>query len=125
MNGLDFIADTNAIIYIMAGKSYTQPYTDKCLGVSVITEMELLSFPCAIPQELANITNVLNNTTIIPLTDSIKKQAILIRRLYSAKLPDAIVAATAMICGIPLLTADKGFKKINELNLQLLEPVIS
>ena len=56
------------------------------------------------------------------LTDNIKERAILIRRTYGTKLPDAIVAATAIECNVPLISADKGFRKIEELNLQLINP---
>lgn len=37
------------------------------------------------------------------------------------KLPDSIIAATAIYAEITLLTADKGFLKISELNLALYE----
>ena len=33
-----------------------------------------------------------------------------------------IVAASAIVYNLPLVTADKGFKKIKELNLLLIEP---
>jgi predicted nucleic acid-binding protein len=36
-------------------------------------------------------------------------------------LPDSIIAATSIVLEIPLLTADKGFRKINKLNLALYE----
>jgi predicted nucleic acid-binding protein len=36
-------------------------------------------------------------------------------------LPDAIVAATAIFLGIPLLTFDSNFSKIDELDFILLE----
>jgi len=39
----------------------------------------------------------------------------------SVKLPDAIVAATAIYLDLPLLTADMGFNKIPHLKLILLE----
>ena len=52
MSGIDFIADTNAIIYLLSGKPYMKQYEDARLGVSVITEMELLSFPRVTPTEL-------------------------------------------------------------------------
>ncbi|MBO5690919.1 MAG: PIN domain-containing protein, partial [Spirochaetaceae bacterium] len=44
-------------------------------------------------------------------------------RFYKIKLPDAIVAATAISYNVPLLTADKEFNKIKGLNLCLLNPI--
>ena len=46
----------------------------------------------------------------------------MLRRIYKTKLPDAIIAATAMVHGLPLITADVGFKKIEGLRLELLIP---
>ncbi len=37
------------------------------------------------------------------------------------KLPDCIVAASALYLDLPIITADKDFKKIKELNLMLYE----
>ena len=122
MSGIDFIADTNAIIYLLAGKRYMRPYWDKRIGVSVITEMELLSFPRVTASELLNLQSLLSDCLIFPLSNEIKEKAIFLRRTYGTKLPDAIVAATASVAGVPLITADKGFKKIEELSLELLMP---
>ncbi len=40
------------------------------------------------------------------------------------KLPDAIIAATAIHLQIPLITADKDFEKVEELMLYLYQPEI-
>lgn len=45
MNGIDCIADTNALIYLLSGDPCMKPYLLKRIGLSVISEMELLSFP--------------------------------------------------------------------------------
>ena len=38
-----------------------------------------------------------------------------IRKTNNLKLPDAIIAATAHYLNIPLITADKGFKTIDDI----------
>ena len=43
---------------------------------------------------------------------------------YKTKLPDAIVAASAIVNNLPLITADKGFNQIEELNLKLIVPAM-
>lgn len=73
------------------------------------------------PQELSNLQLLLSRCIIIPMDNDIKNKAILIRRAYGTKLPDAIVAATSICNHLPLLTADKGFKRIEGLDLNLLE----
>ena len=51
----------------------------------------------------------------------LKDQTIELKKQYGIKLPDYIIAATSIVYGIHLVTADKGFAKINELDLILLE----
>jgi predicted nucleic acid-binding protein len=50
-----------------------------------------------------------------------KESTILLKQKYSVKLPDAIIAATSIVYEVPLVTADKGFSKINELDVILIE----
>jgi predicted nucleic acid-binding protein len=49
------------------------------------------------------------------INQGIKGITINLRKRYSLKLPDAIVAATAIFLGILLSSADKHFGKIDEL----------
>jgi predicted nucleic acid-binding protein len=56
---------------------------------------------------------------IVDITEEIKKHTILIRQKHQIKLPDSIIAGTAMFLEIPLLTGDKGFSKITSLNIAL------
>ena len=123
MNGIDFVADTNALLYVFKKDLCMLPYLHSAIGVSVITEMELLSFKGISQEEESFFKRILARCDVIPLNTAVKERAISVRRTYGTKLPDSIVAATALELGIPLITADKGFKKITELDLRLLEPV--
>ena len=49
----------------------------------------------------------------------IKEITIEIRRRYRLKVPDAIIAASAFYAKLPLLTADKGFQKLEEVDVVL------
>ena len=46
------------------------------------------------------------------------------KRLLNRAFPDAIVAASAIVNNLPLITADKGFNQIEELNLKLIVPAM-
>lgn len=46
-----------------------------------------------------------------------KELAISLRKKYSLKIPDLIIAATAISMDIPLVTTDTGFKQITELEI--------
>jgi predicted nucleic acid-binding protein len=122
MSGIDYLADTNALIYLLAGNECMKPYLDKRLAVSVISYMEILSFSGIDSEEEKNIREFLDNCIIIGIEDGIREKTISIRRERKVKLPDSIIAATAILYGIPLLTADVGFNKIVDLNVVELKP---
>lgn len=58
---------------------------------------------------------------MVSIDEEIKTRAIQIKKIYNLKLPDAIVAATSLIMNQPILTADKDFKKVKDLNLVFYE----
>lgn len=122
MDGTKYVLDTNAILYLLDGKKCMDPYKNEDLYVSVITKMELLSFPDITDFESQRLEGFLGECTMVPIEENIEKFSIEIRRKYRTKLPDTIVAATAIALNYPLVTADKGFRKIEELDLHLIEP---
>ena len=79
----------------------------KCF-ISVITRMEILANPKQTAQTLRKAENFLQGIYVIPLTDEIERIAVEIRRSGSPrpKLPDAIVAATAIAFNAELVTQD-------------------
>ena len=99
-------------------KSYLASY----IGLSVISEIELLSFPEITSFEEQQIHSFIKDCTVLFLTENVKNKTIALRRSYKVKLPDAIIAATAIENNLQLITADKGFKQIAELDLALIEP---
>jgi predicted nucleic acid-binding protein len=121
MNGISYLADTNCFIYLLDEHPLLLPFAQSRWAYSFITEMEILSkkgiilkHDAVIRQMLASCTKAGHNQAITDLT-------IKLRRKYSLKLPDAIIAATAQALDIPLLTADKGFAPIKEIDCFILE----
>ena len=124
MNGIDFLADTNALIYLLNGDSCMTPFLQNELAFSVISELELLSFHGITSEEENNIRLFLLNCKEISLTDEIKEKTIEIRKKYKTKLPDAIETKNKKVNNLPINTADKGFNQIEELNLKLIVPAM-
>ncbi len=122
MSGIDYLADTNAVLYFLSGNECMKPYASSHFAFSVISEMELLSFPKITKEEELRIREFLEASTSVALTDAIKHRTIALRRAYSIKLPDAIIAASAIEQGLSLITADTGFERIKELKLELINP---
>lgn len=122
MNG-DFILDTNAVVALLNGQTNLTNLLVQAnwIGISIITELEFLSFPNLTANDQALFQQFKNRVEVINLdtTDTALLQEIVaIRRAYKVKLPDAIIAACTVQRGATLITNDFGFTKISNLLLQ-------
>jgi predicted nucleic acid-binding protein len=80
--------------------------------VSVITEMEMLSYPSLDSRSERQIKAFLSEVVVIGLTREVEERAIQLRRQEHLKLPNAIIAATALVFDAELLTNDKKFQRV-------------
>jgi predicted nucleic acid-binding protein len=118
MNGTKVLVDTNVFINLGSGnKNVDEKLFGKTLYYSIITEIELLGFHAITEFEKSFFTDVLSECIALEISYSIRIAAIDLRRKYKLKTPDAIIAASAIELKIPLLTTDKDFNKIKELNV--------
>ncbi len=118
MSGNKFFFDTNIILYILGGDKVIATYLfEKILYTSIICEIELLSFPSITSTQETAIKNFLSEFKIIAIDQSVKDIAIKLRKKYNLKIPDLIIAATALELEIPLVTSDKDFKLVNEIQI--------
>lgn len=101
------LLDTNIIIYLQKGILAENLPSDD-YGISVITEMELRSAPSLGAEDKRWLMQFIKDVTVFDITPAVKENAIQIRQHKKVKLPDAIVAATAMTHDAELLTNDKG-----------------
>ncbi len=109
---IDFLADTNFLIYLQEGKEFVMPFLAFDIGISFISEIELLWHKNLSFDDKTQLKSLLNDNFIINFDEQIKQQTIKLKQNYSIKLPDAVIAATAIYYKLPLITADKGFEKI-------------
>lgn len=122
MNGNDLFIDTNIVLYLLNGeKTIAQLLDGKSIYISFVTELELLGYKNLDDEQKSIIENFLSDITIIDIDAQIKSIVISLKNKYAIKLPDAIIAATALKQNLTLLTADKGFSKITELDLMIYE----
>ena len=122
MSGNKYLLDTNAVLYILNGdKVLAELLNGEKLYVSIITEMELLSYRDITAKEKQQIKNFLAGFIIVQIDDEIKDQTIEIKISTHLKLPDSIIAATAIILDIPFVTSDKQFRTVNDLDLLFYE----
>ena len=118
MSGNKLFIDTNILIYFLKGdQEVIEMISDKDPVISFITELELLAFPEDSHDSESTVKGLLKNCSIIDITKEIKKATIVFRKKSPLKLPDAIIAATAQFMELPLVTADKQFKAIKDLDV--------
>jgi predicted nucleic acid-binding protein len=117
------LIDSNVVIDYLAeklsqpGLSFVSQVIDSLPQVSIITKMEVLGYN-APPDSEALIKNFINDVLVIHLTEEIINQTIALRKGYRIKLPDAIIAATAIVFDLTLVTRNvSDFKMIDGLNL--------
>ncbi len=118
MNGTNFLVDTNICLYLLSGnRTIAEILNGNGIFISFITQLELLSFNKFSHNEIHKIQSFIDDCIIIDLNEDIKENVIKLRRKYKIKLPDSIIAATSEYFDLPIITADKGFNKIEELNI--------
>ena len=105
------LLDTNAILGFLKGYPsivallYNAETNNLC--ASVITRMELLSFHSITSEEEKRIRDLLDAISIIPLNAEVEDTAIRLRRATRCKMPDAVVAASAIALKATLVTYDQ------------------
>jgi hypothetical protein len=114
-----FILDSNIFILLFNGR-LADPLPVGDLAYSAITEIEVLSFSRLSESEAALIRRFLSSMTVYSIDPAIKDKTIQLRRNHRLKLPDAIIAATAMVHNAILLTHDEQLYGIPDLTCQKL-----
>lgn len=117
-----YILDTNVVIYYCNGSlperanTFLQIEVDKGIYISVISEIETFGYPLSTEYESMINETFLDGTIIIELTRDVVKKTIEIRKACRIKLPDAIIAATALVHDMTLISRnDIDFNRVADL----------
>ena len=111
----NFLIDTHAVLLALQGSQPLKDYLhNKSPYISFISEIELFSFSFITPEDGELIKEFVSQCRLIEYNSTLKP-IISLRKIYKIKMADAIIAATALHLSIPILTYDKGLKKIKEL----------
>lgn len=127
MGRAKYLIDTNvAIDYIgetLPEKALNEldSFFDGKFYISIINKIELLGFNNISADEEQNFHKLINASTILNLTDDIVTKTIEVRKQFKIKLPDAIIAATALTHNLTIVTRNtKDFEKIK--GVEILNP---
>ena len=121
--GQGYFLDSNVIIGYLAGKipssgmEIVSEIVSNRPNISVISQIEILRFN-DIPKNEAVLEEFINMSKIYPLSNNVVERTIELCKQIKIKLPDAIIAATALVEGFTLVTRNiNDFKKIPTLIL--------
>ncbi len=117
------ICDSNIIIYaVESGDALCRPYVQRADAmIASVTRIEVLGFPkfggLSLERQ-SHLRALLASTTELALDEEIIQQSIQLRQQKKMKLGDAIIAATALEYGVPLVTRNEAdFKHISGLEV--------
>jgi predicted nucleic acid-binding protein len=121
-----YLLDSNSVIdYLMArlppsGMTFLDEVVDNIPNVSVITKIEVLGFPMPTADETV-FRDFFNDSNVYYLTLDIVEKTIEIRKNYRLKVPDALIAATALVQDFDIISRNlSDFNRIP--NLTVIDP---
>lgn len=114
-----YLLDTNIIIYFFNGITDDDRLLrmlQDSFNISIITKIEFLSWSKLAKDEYlySKAKEFIGNATVYDLDTKVADQTIINRQLFKIKTPDAIIAATAMVYNLELVTNNTDdFKKLD------------
>jgi predicted nucleic acid-binding protein len=112
------LLDSNVIIYITNDISLENKFLGNELYASIATKIEVLGFHKISETEKERLGAFFDSVKIIELTETVANEAISLRQKKNMSLGDAIIAATALVHKLTLVTANvDDFQWIKELEI--------
>ncbi len=109
MEQSNYLIDTNSVIDYLglkipnSGMDFISSIIDEVPKVSIITKIEVLGFN-APENHYQLLTDFMNDSIVLELSNNIVDACIEIRKKYKIKLPDAIIAATALVYNLTIIS---------------------
>ena len=118
MSGERYLLDTNAVVALLRGDQLLERRLQNAdwVGISVLSEIEFLAFPNVGPQDRQALRQFAEMVEVIGLDHSsgaLIDRVVSLRQQYKLKLPDAIIAGTALEAGATLITEDAQLRKLS------------
>ncbi len=122
MSGKRYVLDTNAIIALLQGSTALVQLLQDAdwVGISVISQIEFLAISGLSEDDRRLFEQFLKRIEVINLladNNLLIEQIIQIRLQYRVKLPDAIIASTALLTEASLVTADRELARVANLTI--------
>jgi len=123
MNGTKLLLDTDIVVNLFEGDANLGSLLQNVEAyVSFASEIELLGSKYANPEDQNWVDMFLEECFVIGIDSGVRELASYVQWHYNVNLSEAIVAATSMSLGIPLLSTNANFEKIDEIVFVRYEP---
>ena len=120
-----YLIDTNIIIYYLGGEqaavSFLRTHRGQ-LAISSITWMETLSYPLRADEEQV-VRAFLHEFRLIEISSPVMELSVKVRQMKKMKLPDAIIAASAIHHDLILVT--RNIKDFNGSAVKTVDPFVT
>ncbi len=115
-----YLLDTNTIIHYLSASLppsamlFMHSVVNIQSNISVISKIETLGYNFSNVTEKNTMESFVNVSAVLPINDEVVNNTIAIRKSKKIKLPDAIIAATAITNNLTILTNNiNDFKNIS------------
>lgn len=118
MNGNRYLLDTNAVVCLLRGDQALQRGLQQAdwVGISILSEIEFLAFPNLSANDRTIFEKFANSVDVVGLDRTERAlidRVVTLRAQYRLKLPDAIIAATALERRATLVTDDRQLQRLS------------
>jgi predicted nucleic acid-binding protein len=97
-----FVLDTTIALDVLNGRPSSKPIKatlEKAkVYVSIVTRIEMLSFPNVTPEIERRIKDFLKSVKVVPLNRKVEQNTVLLRRSKQLKVPDSIIEIGRASC---------------------------
>ena len=112
MSGKRYLLDTNAIVRLLRGENALQQRLESAewVGISILSQIEFLAFPNLSENDRRTFQEFSEGVDVVGLERAERAmidRIVSLRAQYRLKLPDAIIAATAVERDATLITDDR------------------
>ena len=125
--GKRYLLDSNIVIDYIAGlypqkvMQWLNQLIDVEINVSIVSKIEVLSYDPDKEDNYSVLVDFFEASNIHELTNDVVNKTIQIRQKQKIKLPDAVIASTALVNRLVLISRNtKDFKNITD--LEVLDP---
>ncbi len=121
--GQQYLIDSNAVIDYLGGKfsargmEFMKNVVNEIPKISVITKIEVLGYNAS-RDSYQVLTDFVDASILLELSDDVVLRTISLRKTNKIKTPDAIIASTALVFDLTLITSNTfDFKNIKGLKI--------